>query len=248
MRIGNSGTGTFNLSGTGLVDGIGNNDDVRLGADASGVGTVNQSGGSTWDNNTKHLYLGVDATSEGTYNLSGGVLTNLNVIYIGHGGKGTVVQTGGTLTAAGNVRMAVVAGSVGSYEISGGTLTCTTLRNPVAGTSTFSVIGSSATINVGWYYESIAGSTLRVKPDATALSVINSPGTCRLRGTLEVDLSDYDGIGPLTMISYGNLDGTFAATNILTAGCTADVDYSNGTVRLINITGCLPKGTVVSVR
>jgi hypothetical protein len=96
---------------------------------------------------------------------------------------------------------------------------------------------------VGTYLEKTAASTLRVAPDADGLSPVNVSGNVTLNGTLEVDFSNYVGTDPITIIDYnGNRTGAFAATNIVTAGWLADIEYNENiggplqdTVRLINI-------------
>jgi T5SS/PEP-CTERM-associated repeat protein len=277
LFVGNNGVGAFNLSGGGTVAGIVSG--TYIGNQTTSTGTVTQTGG-TWDNNGKSLTLGNVAGAEGTYNLSGdGVLTNLWVLNVGNNGvgafnlsgggtvagivsatyigdqptsTGTVTQTGGTWDNNGKSLYVGNTGS-GTYSISGGSLTNVDIliANNASGDHTLIVEGSSASINVNHIHMDTASPTLRVKPDATALSPINCSGQLHVNAaTLEVDLSDYDGVGPLTLINYGTLNQwPFATVVTNTPGTGFEVDYTTGgAITLKNITGCLPAGTVVSIR
>jgi uncharacterized protein with beta-barrel porin domain len=112
--------GTYALS-NGEVD-VGNN--VTVGD--SGSGTFSQSGGS--HNVFVDLILGNNAGATGTYNLDGGSLTLLSKFspsnaYIGNSGTGIFTQSGGTNTiAGGNLYLAYNAGSSGTYNLQGGSL------------------------------------------------------------------------------------------------------------------------------
>ncbi len=277
LFVGNNGVGAFNLSGGGTVAGIVSG--TYIGDQPTSTGTVTQTGG-TWDNNGKGLNLGAVAGAEGTYNLSGdGVLTNLWDLFVGNNGvgafnlsgggtvagivsgtyigdqptsTGTVTQTGGTWDNNGKSLYVGNTGS-GTYSISGGSLTNVDIliANNASGDHTLIVEGSSASINVNHIHMDTASPTLRVKPDATALSPINCSGQLHVNAaTLEVDLSDYDGVGPLTLINYGTLNQwPFATVVTNTPGTGFEVDYTTGgAITLKNITGCLPAGTVVSIR
>jgi T5SS/PEP-CTERM-associated repeat protein len=274
VRVGEQGTadGTIVLDGNLTTSGT---TDIGV----YGRGTVNQASG-IWNNGSSLMYLGTVAGAEGTYNLSGdGVLTNLWDLFVGNNGvgafnlsgggtvagivsgtyignqttsTGTVTQTGGTWDNNGKSLYVGNTGS-GTYSISGGSLTNVDIliANNASGDHTLIVEGSSASINVNHIHMDTASPTLRVKPDATALSPINCSGQLHVNAaTLEVDLSDYDGVGPLTLINYGTLNQwPFATVVTNTPGTGFEVDYTTGgAITLKNITGCLPAGTVVSIR
>jgi T5SS/PEP-CTERM-associated repeat protein len=304
LYVGNAGNGTLTLSGTGEIASPGGPTYVSY--DADSVGVVNQTGGN-WNNGNQNLELGYVAGSDATLNLSGGSLTNVNYLLcprdgsatinlsgsgllgvsgtesrLGNsGGSGVVNQTGGTWDNGGtHLRIGYVAGSVGTYSISSGSLTNVNyLYVGSSGNGTFnisgdahvtptklyiagyagsegllSITGSGATIETEEFRAANPGSgTLRVTPDSGGISTIVVTGgnkTWIYETTLEVDFSNYRSTDDLTIIDYGstlrdaNNDGIgyeLAATNILTAGWSADVDYlTDGEVRLVNISRPTP--------
>lgn len=210
LHVGSQGNGTLNLSGSGkFYTGCGGGY-VSMPFSSLGRGTVVQSDDSLWDTGGGAIYIGgydgnINAT--GTYTISSGVLTNCGTLYVG--------------------------------RIS-------------AGTGRFYIEGSSASIHVTTL-EMNAASTISVNPDSGGLSPINVDGTVDIFGTLEVDLSGgYDGRGPLTLIDYKTLAGStvaFSATNILTEFWSATLtnDTANTRIDLINIQGPA-KGTVITIR
>ncbi|MBT3193492.1 MAG: hypothetical protein HN341_13160 [Verrucomicrobia bacterium] len=279
LYVGLLGNGTFNLNDSAALIRTAGTSYVPNSSGATGV--VDQTGG-LWDNGNQELRIGPVAGAVGTVNLSGsGVLTNCGALYVGLAGSGTinlsdsavfhrmgghayvpnggpsatgvVNQTGGLWdNGGGNIRIASASG-VGSYSISGGALTnVNTLYNPVNGVGTFSVAGSSASIHMASYQELQTTSTLRVAPDSGGLSPINVSGSVSLKGTLEVDFSNYGSkTDDFTIINYGTtLSGTLF-TNILTEGWSADIDYGDGSddsVSLVNIVAPVLAGTVVTIR
>ncbi len=83
------GSGTYSLSGTGLL--VAGNEDIAV----SGTGTFTQTGGT---NSTGQVYVGALAGSYGAYNLAGGSLS-ANYEYAGnYAASAAFVQTGGTNT------------------------------------------------------------------------------------------------------------------------------------------------------
>ncbi len=171
IRIGHYGNGTFELNGSGEIQGC----TTYIGQENGGVGQVTQTGG-TWNNSSNSMYIGYNAGSEGTYQLSAGLLTNCAGFRIGRYGKGTfelsgsghatklrglivgrysgstgiVIQTGGSIDLDAEwPNIGQYSGSSGRYEISGGVFsnysTCY-LGNLGSGTlviSTNGLIGAS---------------------------------------------------------------------------------------------------------
>jgi hypothetical protein len=145
-----TGNGTYSLSNTGAINS--NSEYVGVG----GAGTFIQSGGtnSITAVGSQPLYLGYNAASSGYYSLSDGTLSCTAVggggnEYIGYGGSGTFVQSGGTNSVSGNVYVGdSTNGGTGSLSVSGGLLSIS--GNLVAANSAFDTISLSAgTISLG---------------------------------------------------------------------------------------------------
>ncbi|MBT3193703.1 MAG: hypothetical protein HN341_14240, partial [Verrucomicrobia bacterium] len=256
VYVGNNGIGTFELSGSGEVNGSTASTFISY-ANGS-TGTVTQSGG-TWNNNAQSLVIGSQAGAVGTYQLSGGVLTNCETIYIGNSGSGTFelsasglvtgspawkrttigesagsaglfVQTGGTFNNADNHRIDVGNNGTGTYQLSGGVVT--NLRylsvGRSSGTGTAHITGDDASIHVAEFSIHNAASKMKVAPDSGGISVVNASGNITLNGTLEVDLANRTNTADLVLIDYGGTrTGQFAATNILTQFWSADIEYDD---------------------
>ena len=111
LYLGQYGSGTYNLSGSGRVSAQGE----YLGY--SGTGTFTQTGGNNSIANS--LYLGFYAGGSGTYSLSGSGRLSAASEYVGDtsGAIALFQQTGGSNTAAG-----LSIGSGGTYLLAGGTL------------------------------------------------------------------------------------------------------------------------------
>jgi hypothetical protein len=187
LTLGNqsTGVGTANVSGGVLtVDGIAKIGNV-------GSGTVNHSGGTLAP---LDLYLSTQAGSTGIYNLSNGAFLHVTrqVVngqsfdgneYMGYASSGIFNQTGGTHLVDVWLYMGRVAGSLGTYNMTGGTLTTPALSvgylstgNNVFNESSGSVackvlltvgdqancrgtynLSGSSTLNVNALYDSWAG-------------------------------------------------------------------------------------------
>ena len=117
----NNSRGTYNLSGGSLLT-----DTLWVGV--RGRGILNQSGANSTLNS---LVIAGNAQASGTVTLSSGILNVLRDEEIGSYGKATFNQTGGTHNYSGTVA-AIIAnnpGSVGIYNLSGGTLNATIIEN-----------------------------------------------------------------------------------------------------------------------
>jgi fibronectin-binding autotransporter adhesin len=105
------------------------------GSTASGV--VNQSGGTLTEISTAVGEFCIGGRSSvsgvGVYNISGGTITANAGIRVGSTGIGTLNQSGGTINALGGINIARIAGSFGTNNLTGGTL------------STFNVASSTGT-------------------------------------------------------------------------------------------------------
>jgi fibronectin-binding autotransporter adhesin len=121
MQIGSqaAGNGVYALSGGTL-----NGGEVWVGA--AGTGVVNHSAGTlNTTSGVASLRLGNNASGVGTYNLTGAsAVVNTTWESVGYDGHGTFAQSDGTHAvgngSAGGVFVGDRAGSVGSYNLSGG--------------------------------------------------------------------------------------------------------------------------------
>lgn len=119
LVLGQSGRGTYNLSGNGSVLSVINNGDIYLGVD--GIGLFTQ-----YDNSSvaaNNLFIG-SSSGNGTYELYGGSLMLTGVTNVGYNGTGTFIQYGGThdVSLGGGLGIGFGKNGKGTYEMNGGTL------------------------------------------------------------------------------------------------------------------------------
>jgi fibronectin-binding autotransporter adhesin len=141
--------GYYNLSGTGSLAASGGWEYVGY----AGVGSFNQPAGTNTIFPNNYLYVGFLAGSTGTYTLGGtGTLTANSYEYIGYSGTGTFNQTGGTHTMGPNLILFIGnnSGSMGTYNLSGGTLTAGYEYVGASGMGNFNQSGGKNTINAGY--------------------------------------------------------------------------------------------------
>ncbi len=93
---------------------------------STAMGTVNQSGGTVNEISTAvgTFCIGgrTSVSGVGVYNMSGGTLTAGAGIRVGSTGIGTLNQSGGLINAKGGINIARIAGSFGTNNLNGGTL------------------------------------------------------------------------------------------------------------------------------
>jgi autotransporter-associated beta strand protein len=130
-----SGTGRYNLSGTGQLSVL-RDEYISNG----GTGYFNQSGGS---NTTNTLYVGVlGYSSYGEYNLINGTLNVGGTELLGYyDGTGVVTQSGGVNSIAGSLALSI-AGGKGTYNLNGGKLIVSDIIKG-AGTAAFNFGGGT---------------------------------------------------------------------------------------------------------
>lgn len=133
LTIGDSGIGTFNMTGGELFMSRTENDCIYIANWFGGSGNFNMSGGTVDLSGNKDMYVGVRGM--GKVHLSGGDLTVGGVLRISGGLNGTasegiVYQTGGTLNAPGDgIYFGGWGGGSdkGAYYLAGGTLNVSTV-------------------------------------------------------------------------------------------------------------------------
>ncbi len=204
--------GTMNLDARGLV--------VAANSATISGGTVSVSGG-----------VGVGRYATGTLNVQGtGQLTTTGGLYLGdaNGVPGTVTQTGGTVTVAGQLRVAHWPNENSTYNISGGTLNSNGgLYVGWDGTGNLNLAGSGAVnATAGTYVQ--RDSILRIDGSTTfnanymsigdyrgAGTVVHNSGSVAISGELRV--GHYFTTGSYTL-NGGSLTVTGTGTTAESAG------------------------------
>ena len=241
LRIGNSGTGTLNVTGGSVINRAGS-----LGFNAGGVGTATVSSG-TWGNSfdlnvgyagTGTLdvtggsvfnavsTLGAQIGGVGTATVSSGTWANSSILFAGLYGTGTLNVTGGSLT---NSIGYLGHGGIGAATVSSGTwANRDSLTVGFSGTGTLNVTGGSVTNLDGFLASAHANSvgTATISGGTWAsngdLYVGNRGG-----GTLNVT-------GGSVTNSRGNLG--FYATGVGTANVSSGT-WANSAALLIGVSG-----------
>ncbi len=259
------GSGTLNVS-SGNVKA---NSWMIIGETVNGTGgstgVVNQTGGTVTNAATDaggRLWLGSNegnsagGASSGTYNLLGGTL-NARGVAIGRHYTGIFNQSGGiaNIVAGGEVTtIGTVAGSNGSYTLSGGVLNKTgDMQIGAAGTGTMSVSGGTMNSS-GWLVvgRSLGGNgTMTVSSGSVnhtdnATSMIvgeEGTGTLTVSGTGAVNVNTTQGLRighAATGNGTINLNGGTLAANFIqksNAGSTAKINLDGGTLKSLANTG-----------
>ncbi len=209
-----SATGVYNLSGTGVV-----NAELSL-IGVSGMGTVNQTGGTF---NAVRMNIGQFANATGTYKLSGGQFLPSVYLAVGAFGPGQVQQSGGSLVTA-ELVMAFSPDSMGNYEISGGTLTSPAVEVGYGGPATMVQTGG------------LVNATVRLELGSTATGVgsyILRGGTLRpriIRGLTGTGTFSFDGGTVLTPASDTNFITNVDTVQVLEGGAKIDTNGNNITI------------------
>lgn len=145
--------GTYNLSGDTSQFGTQRG---YIGAASGAIGLFNQTGGTAQFD--FDIYLGQNS-GQGKYQLSGGTLTSYN-LWVGAGGTGTFLQSGGIATISVESSIARTAASVGVQTLNGGTFIAKGYSS--VGGDQYGAGGSGTLqLNGGWY---TAEDGLRVYP------------------------------------------------------------------------------------
>ncbi len=115
------------------------------GSTASGV--VNQTGGTVTEVSTAvgEFAIGgrTSTTGVGVYNMIGGTLTANAGVRVGGTGIGTLNQSGGTINALGGINIARIAGSFGTNNLNGGTLSTFNVASSTGQNAVFNFNGGT---------------------------------------------------------------------------------------------------------
>jgi fibronectin-binding autotransporter adhesin len=194
-----NGTGTYNLSGTGVLQDRGAT--VYFGAGTGGVGNVNVSGNAILDfesisaGASGQLYvgdnLGVGTITQNSAN-STVILNVANIAQFGSnasaapGGGGTGIYNllAGTLEIGGlGAAFGMDAGGTGVFNQSGGSLTANApIYIGMSGNGTYNLSGGSATLNDGLTIAALAGSIGTVNQTGGVLTIAGGRLTVGIAG------------------------------------------------------------------
>ena len=154
------------------------------GTTTNGRGAVNQANGTVTMVSGTDLVVGFGSGSTGTYTLSGGNLVGSQSEFIGSFGNGTFTQSGGTnslpASAVGYLNLGYNVGGIGTYNLSGGTLTAA--KNEIvgdAGTGFFNQTGGSNKIS-GGHHLYLANDASNISPTGGTYTL--SAGTLEVNG------------------------------------------------------------------
>jgi autotransporter-associated beta strand protein len=235
MLVGEGGTGTLNVSGSGLVTITDATEGLRMGAGASGVGTVNLNGG------TIQTAIVTKGAGTGTFNFNGGTLrANASSTTFMTGLTAANVQSGGANIDTNNfnitIGQALLDGGGGGLTKSGlGTLTLSSAANTYTGPTLISngtlatdltgnlgtgnvtvadVSGAGLTLGNG---SSIADTATLFFGDAGAITLNNATSDTVL-GITQTDDSQSIGAGVYTASDLNTFFGvgSFSGTGTLT--------------------------------
>ena len=220
-------TGTYNLSGTGVL----NSEDLYVGF--GGVGVFSQSGGSV--NLSFSLIIGSSSRTLCTYTLAGpgARLSSPNEV-IGLNGPGTFIQNGGTNTVTSPGGLDVGGSGAGIYALNGGTLQTQTVISSIgtfnfnggtlqasAGSTTFLQGLTTANVQTGGAVIDTQGFNVTIAQNLVHDTTANAPATD----------------GGLTKLGTGTL--TLTGNNTYAGGTTLDA----GTLALGSATALGSTGT-----
>jgi T5SS/PEP-CTERM-associated repeat protein/autotransporter-associated beta strand protein len=192
LYVGNSGTGTLNVSGGSVTNRIG-----YIGYAAGGVGTVTVSSG-TWANSTS-LQVGYGGT--GTLNVNGGSVTSPSTTISAFvNGVGSATVSSGTWVTSGN--LTVGNNTAGTLTMNGGLLVVGRLLSSRAGSTINLNAGGTLQIGTGDIFGILLGGTGSLVNNGTL--IFNRSSASTYSGVLS-------GSGAVTKQAAGLL--TFAGAN-----------------------------------
>ena len=211
--IGHVGTdnGTLTLKGSAN---FGTSNDFNVGDVGAAVGTVNVQDTATLTANA--FYVGsansAGSTASGTVNQTGGTVTELNT-------------TAGTFSIGGRASGTSV-GGVGTYNLSGGTLSAASaIRVGAVGSGTFNQSGGSVIASAGVDIASVAGATGTYELDGGVLRTLNVVSSSAVNSTL-----NFNGGVLLPIGDNAAFVTNVAQINVRNAGMVVDTTNFNVTV------------------
>lgn len=180
-------------------------------------GTVNQYGGNVTEVSTTvgEFCIGgrTSISALGVYNMIGGTLTANAGIRVGSTGIGTLNQSGGIINAKGGINIARIAGSFGTNNLNGGTLSAFNIASSTGTNAVFNFNGGTLQANFSpgspWFSTGIQANIL------AGGAIIDSSNN---NVTVTAPLLAGSANGGLTKLGTGTL--TLAGTNTYTGPTT----------------------------
>lgn len=242
----NSSTGhkaELNISGTSVFNVF---HEVRIGVrgtDASnkGIGELHLSSGTinaaTGLITTRSFRVGGEGFGDGTLRVSGtGIINGRDIEIAEHATDiGQVIQTGGAVNLTGNLDLQM--NGVGSYDLSGGTLSVDGMVDAIVGT--FSFNGGKITRSSNGIID-YNGNLVTLDSDATlglAFSGLTADKSFDISGSLDVNagitfelagltLPSLEGVGDIVLGKVGSLNGSFTSISTLLTGLSNPANLS----------------------
>jgi autotransporter-associated beta strand protein/T5SS/PEP-CTERM-associated repeat protein len=233
LVIGPDGHGTVNVQGSGTLS---SNNDIWMGEQDDGDGTLNVSGGTVSAGND--IIAGNGAGAVGAVNISGGSVSSNRdfVAGQGNGSQGTVVATGGTINVSGWTKLGFNTGAVGTMTVSGPTTVNTngTFVMGDSGTGTLTMQGGTMnTTGQTWIGQGgDATGVFNLEGGDYTSGAWIAVGRAEAKGTLNVSGGTLTHTGTGTVVGAG-LDGS----NIVILGNAskvATVNHTGGTINNLN--------------
>ena len=193
-----AGSGTLTLSGTNTMGGT---TVIAGGLAISGGASVNDSTGGLFADS------GSGNTHAALITLGAGSSITTQFVYLGYMGAGSLTQTGGALSSADEFVLGDLAGSHGSYSLSGGSLSANTIDIGSYGTGTLTQTGGSIT---------------------TTANFVVGGGQYSLSGTgsLSTHLTDIGGSGDVGVVNQTGGTFTTNGSNLYIGGSSGSGTYT----------------------
>ncbi len=236
VRIGESGTGILNLSGTAnfSADGTLNGSYWAIGANSGAVGTMNVTGSAVVNDNSANdaapIQVAANTGTTGYLNVSGGatINTNGNELWVGQAGNGTLTQTGGTINVSNWIAIGRTGGT-GIWNLSGGIVNKT-------GNGNITFAGTTNILNQ-------TGGTLTNTTSQTWIGENGNSFYNMSAGTADLSEVDLGRNGGAT----GTVNLTGGTMGTAETGGNLAVGYASGGTGFLNVAaGTLNVGTVAS--
>jgi MYXO-CTERM domain-containing protein len=130
-------------------------------------------------------------------------------LYVGNQARGSILQSGGTMTVGGSLTLGYTTGSSGTYTLSGGSLGATNQYVGDSGIGTFNQSGGTNTVGGSLYvgYQNGASGTYNLSGGVMAVGGSVSLGGTISRGLLNITGGSLTASGPIVLASAASSTG-----------------------------------------